>query len=181
MFDEQVIAEITQIAERLDVPPAALLAVAEVESGGRALAKIGSRREPLIRFEGHYFDRLLGSGKRHEARALGLASPKAGAIKNPTHASWSMETVGEGRRHRPCRCLFLRQLGAWSGHGVSLVLVGLWQRGCARGRRPVRCGGSGGADGALYRQGRFMRGFTGGGFPHICTALQRAGLCEEPL
>ncbi len=92
MFDDQVVTEITHIAERLDVPPAALLAVAEVESGGRALAKIGSRREPLIRFEGHYFDRLLSGDKRRLARANGLANPKAGAIRNPRGqaARWAL-------------------------------------------------------------------------------------------
>ncbi len=92
MFDEKVIAEITHIAERLDVPPAALLAVAEVESGGRALAKVGSRREPLIRFEGHYFDRLLSGAKRLEARKQGLANPKAGVIRNPRGqaARWAL-------------------------------------------------------------------------------------------
>ena len=59
MFDSEVKKAITKIAGRLDVPLAALLAVAEVESGGRVLAKVGKRREPLIRFEGHYFDRFF--------------------------------------------------------------------------------------------------------------------------
>lgn len=92
MFDDALVREITHIARRLDVPLAALLAVAEVESGGRVLAKVGSRREPLIRFEGHYFDRLLTGKKRARARKLGLASPKAGRVKNPRGqaARWAL-------------------------------------------------------------------------------------------
>jgi hypothetical protein len=46
-------------------------------------AEIGGRREPLIRFEGHYFDRLLRGHQRQQARQLGLAHPKAGKIRNP--------------------------------------------------------------------------------------------------
>jgi hypothetical protein len=83
MFSSDVISEVTQAAERFDIEPAALLAVAEVESGGIAFAMIDGRREPLIRFEGHYFDRRLSPEKQAVARAAGLSSPTAGAIANP--------------------------------------------------------------------------------------------------
>jgi hypothetical protein len=83
MFSSDVISEITQAADRFDIEPAALLAVAEVESGGVAFAMIDGRREPLIRFEGHYFDRRLSPEKQAVARAAGLSSPTAGAIANP--------------------------------------------------------------------------------------------------
>ena len=53
MFSSEILAEITEAANRLAIEPAALLAVAEVESGGVAFAIIDGRREPLIRFEGH--------------------------------------------------------------------------------------------------------------------------------
>jgi hypothetical protein len=45
-----------------------------------------------IRFEGHYFDRMLDDGKRALARRKGLASPKAGAVKNPASqaARWRL-------------------------------------------------------------------------------------------
>lgn len=78
--------ERTMLAERarlLGLEPAALEAVVMVESGGQFFARIGGRDEPLIRFEGHYFDRLIRPSLRTEARALGLASPRAGAIANP--------------------------------------------------------------------------------------------------
>lgn len=81
-----------EIAEHLDVPAATLMAVAEVESGGRLTAPVRGKREPLIRFEGHYFHRLLSGDARDEARKLGLAHPKAGHVKNPRSQSrrWDM-------------------------------------------------------------------------------------------
>jgi hypothetical protein len=92
MFADDVIREISAAANRLDIEPAALLAVAEVESGGKAYALVDGRREPLIRFEGHYFDRRLSPEKRRRARAEGLSSPTAGAIANPRTpaARWAM-------------------------------------------------------------------------------------------
>ncbi|WP_244597759.1 N-acetylmuramidase domain-containing protein [Roseitalea porphyridii] len=83
VFSEETLTIIEQTAKAHGIEPAALKAVAEVESGGRAFAMIGGRREPLIRFEGHYFDRLVADERRAEARRAGLASPKAGAVANP--------------------------------------------------------------------------------------------------
>ena len=54
MFDDQARRDRERIAKRYVWPAAALLAVAEVESGGNACAVVNSRKEPLIRFEGHY-------------------------------------------------------------------------------------------------------------------------------
>ena len=103
MFSAEVKREIETIAREAGLEPAALLAIAEVESGGRAFALIsappssgkplaGPRKEPMIRFEGHYFDRLVGDGQRARARAKGLASPSMGAVKNPASqaARWEM-------------------------------------------------------------------------------------------
>jgi peptidoglycan hydrolase-like protein with peptidoglycan-binding domain len=87
MFSSSVIKQIEKIAKRLDVEPAALLAVAEVESAGVATWNVKGKSLPAIRFEGHYFYRLLKGRQRAAAVAAGLASPKAGAVKNP--ASYS--------------------------------------------------------------------------------------------
>ena len=84
MFSRDTISEITRTAEALGIEPAALLAVAEVESGGRAFTLIAGRREPLIRFEGHYLDRRLRGAARARARAERLAHPRPGAIRNPS-------------------------------------------------------------------------------------------------
>ncbi|TWH00147.1 putative peptidoglycan-binding domain-containing protein [Mesorhizobium sp. J18] len=83
MFSAETIHEISKAADRKGVEPAALLAVAKVESNGTAFAMIDGRPEPLIRFEAHYFHRRLTGEKQRLARAAGLASPKAGAVANP--------------------------------------------------------------------------------------------------
>lgn len=92
MFSNRIRSEIETIARRSGLEPAALLAIAEVESAGKAFANVGGRREPLIRFEGHYFDRRLPADKRAAARAAGLADPKAGTVRNPASqaARWTM-------------------------------------------------------------------------------------------
>lgn len=79
-------------ARRLGVEAAALAAIVAVESGGQVTARVNGREEPLIRFEGHWFDRRLAGTMREQARRLGLASPRAGAVKNPISqaARWGL-------------------------------------------------------------------------------------------
>ena len=76
--------EIYEVATRLGreygVPPAHVAAIIEVESNGVIYGPSGF---PVVRWEGHYFDRLLSGTKRDEARRLGLANPRAGAVRNP--------------------------------------------------------------------------------------------------
>ena len=83
MFDDATVRAVGRIAARVKVEPAALLAVAEVESAGRVHAKVFGRLEPMMRWEGHYFDDRLTGAAREKARRLGLAHPKAGRVKNP--------------------------------------------------------------------------------------------------
>ncbi|MRX32795.1 N-acetylmuramidase domain-containing protein [Aminobacter sp. MDW-2] len=91
-FSQPVIDAITNAATSAGFEPAAVLALAAVESNGVPFATVNGRNEPLIRFEGHYFDRRLSGAAREKARAAGLASPTAGAIANPSSqaARWTM-------------------------------------------------------------------------------------------
>ncbi len=82
MFEPDVVEEISRIAEDLTVEPAALLAVAQVESGGRVFAKVNGKDMPLIRWEGHYFHRELPVSLRKRAVRAGLASTVVGGVKN---------------------------------------------------------------------------------------------------
>lgn len=90
MFTLEVRQKISAIAHSLGVEPAALLAVAEVESAGVAAWNVGGKQLPAIRFEGHYFHRILKAKSKEkfkQAVAAGLANPNAGAVKNPTSYS----------------------------------------------------------------------------------------------
>jgi hypothetical protein len=85
MFNRSTISKVSVIAEKRNIEPAALLAVAEVESGGKPIWNVRGKSMPAMRFEGHYFYRLLKGNKAKLAQAVkaGLANPKAGGVKNP--------------------------------------------------------------------------------------------------
>lgn len=79
----ELLEALAGVAAELGIEAAALMAVIEVESGGRLHARVNGRDEPLIRFEGHYFHRLLPAAKRNRAVVSGLAHPVAGRVRNP--------------------------------------------------------------------------------------------------
>ncbi len=80
--NDDLAGAVAVVAAETEIEMEALLAVVEVESGGQTHAIVGSRREPLIRFEGHYFHKLLPAAKRHIAIVEGLAHPVAGRVRN---------------------------------------------------------------------------------------------------
>lgn len=92
MFTVATKEDIGSVAEEFGIETAALLAVVEVESGGTVFAEVDGRQEPLIRFEGHYFDRRLSGDAQASARTAGLAAPDAGAVANPVSqaARWRL-------------------------------------------------------------------------------------------
>jgi peptidoglycan hydrolase-like protein with peptidoglycan-binding domain len=94
MFDEATLRAINHLATDRDIEPAALLAVTEIESDGVPTAMVKGSPEPLVRWEGHYFDQRLTGAERERARAEGLASPTAGGVKNPASQEkrWAMIT-----------------------------------------------------------------------------------------
>lgn len=87
MLNAQMMQAVSAVAKERGIDKAALAAVVHVESGGRAHVAVDGRREPVIRFEGHYFDRRLSGEKLERARKEGLASPTAGKIANPPSQS----------------------------------------------------------------------------------------------
>ncbi len=132
MFSDETRSEIERVADRIGVEPAALLAIAEVESGGKAFAIVGGRPEPLIRFEGHYFDRRVPAAKRAAAREAGLADPQAGAVKNPASqaARWALLARAAAVDHKAAHESISWGLGqvmgahwAWLGYADVDALV----------------------------------------------------------
>ncbi len=83
VFDRETQDAITQIAHKIGVEPAALLAVAEVESNSVAYWTVRGSKLPAIRFEGHYFYARLKGDALREAIQKGLASKRVGGVKNP--------------------------------------------------------------------------------------------------
>lgn len=72
-----------RLGKQYNLDPALVGAVIMTESSGQALVDVGGQMVPIIRWEGHYFDKYVPTHLREEARKLKLASPKAGGIKNP--------------------------------------------------------------------------------------------------
>lgn len=85
MFNRSTIAKVKITADKLGVEAAALLAVGEVESAGVTVWNVKGAQMPPMRFEGHYFYRLLKGNKAKLQQAIkaGLASPRPGAVRNP--------------------------------------------------------------------------------------------------
>ena len=121
MFDQTLINEIAVIAGDHDIEPEALMAVVKVESNGKLGARINGRLEPMIRFEGHYFYRLLPTVKRNIAVVRGLASPRAGKIKNPYRQSSRWKFLK--RAEAVDRCAALSSV-SW---GVGQVMGSHWR------------------------------------------------------
>ncbi|MDR7222021.1 N-acetylmuramidase domain-containing protein [Aminobacter aminovorans] len=121
MFSRQTATEIEKAAREFGLEPAALLAIAEIESAGQVFAKIDDRNEPLIRFEGHYFDGRLSGAAQERARAEGLASPTAGTIANPRAqaARWQMLDRAADIDHRAAY-----ESTSW---GLGQVMGAHWQ------------------------------------------------------
>jgi N-acetylmuramidase/Putative peptidoglycan binding domain len=83
MFEGAARSAIAKLAQEIGVEPAALLAVAEAESGGKAFANIDGKPMPLIRWEGHYFYRLIPKSLQKTAVEAGLANHAVGGVVNP--------------------------------------------------------------------------------------------------
>lgn len=97
MFDANARDAISRIARNIGVEAAALLAVADVESAGKPFAMVNGRPMPLIRWEGHYFYRLLPPDLKNAGVQAGLAHPAAGRIPNPPSQSARYAMLERGK------------------------------------------------------------------------------------
>lgn len=83
MFNASVRSMFAQVGKDHNLDPAVLAAIAQTESGSIVTTPVAGHDEPLIRFEGHYFDKRLSTSEQTKARAFKLSSPKVGGIANP--------------------------------------------------------------------------------------------------
>ncbi|WP_342078016.1 N-acetylmuramidase domain-containing protein [Yoonia sp. SS1-5] len=81
-FSSDVLAEIDAVAKAEGIEPAALKAVIEVESGGRAASKVDGKLMPIILYEYHVFYRYpgLSATNRKTAVSRKLAARRWGDI-----------------------------------------------------------------------------------------------------
>ena len=84
MIDAETGAAIARVSAVHGIESASLMAFIETESAGVTYALVDGRKEPLIRYEGHYFNRLCADAVRARAVAAKLASPSVGGVPNPS-------------------------------------------------------------------------------------------------
>lgn len=121
MFNQSQRAEIVAKANELQIDPHALMAVVKVESAGKIFANVEGNQLPLIRWEGHYFDRLIKASKRDEARRLGLANPRAGKVKNPRKQASRWALLDRAMKLDPDAARMSISIG------IGQVMVSHWQ------------------------------------------------------
>lgn len=139
-MDSEFENAVAEIAARLKIETAAFMAVAVVESGGVTGAMVDGKREPLIRFEGHYFFKRLAGLERVRGRREGLASPVAREVKNPAsqEARWHMlaraRAINEVAALESCSWGLGQVMGAhwrWLGFDSVAALVAAARSGVA--------------------------------------------------
>lgn len=88
---------VSQYSDRFDVPNAATLAFMFVETNAQTGTLIDGVIKAIIRWEGHYFDRLVPVKIQAMARKLKLASPKVGGIPNPASQAARYQILARGK------------------------------------------------------------------------------------
>jgi hypothetical protein len=133
-FDQEVLKEITAIAKEQGIEPAALAAVVEVESSGRAFTTIDGQPLPLILYEFHVFYRWpgLAPAQRKQAVAQKLAAPRWGDLPYPATQKARYNQLGRAARidpqaaHAACSWGVGQVLGEnaeWLGYGTPKALA----------------------------------------------------------
>lgn len=86
-----------QYASQRQVKLNACLAFMNVETNGETGSLVDGVIKAIIRWEGHYFDRLVPPKLQALARKVGLASPVVGGIKNPKSQAGRYAMLAQGK------------------------------------------------------------------------------------
>ena len=98
MLNSEQIALVHDEANKRSIEPTKLLAFMEVETNGQVFATVGGKQRPLIRWEGHYFYKLVPPKKLPAAIAAGLANKKVGGVKNPKDQVSRYQMLAKGKQ-----------------------------------------------------------------------------------
>lgn len=131
-FDQDVIDEIRSVATAEGIEPEALIAVTEVESGGKAYTNVDDKRLPLILYEYHVFYRVLPPHLRDEAIRRNLARKRWGDLdyKKSQSARYAQleraKEIHEDAAYAACSWGVGQVLGEnaeWLGYGTAKALA----------------------------------------------------------
>ena len=122
MFDRTTIMAIARQARIAKLPFAHVAAIVETESAGSIGTIVRGKMRPVIRYEGHYFDKRCADMVRAAARKAGVSNPKAGGVKNPSSQTARYDLVDRA-------AAFDRQAAYESvSWGVGQVMGAHWKR-----------------------------------------------------
>lgn len=154
MFSASTRIKIERLADSIGVEAAALLAVAEVESAGVTFWNVAGKQLPPIRFEGHYFYKRLKGTKLAIAIEQGLASPKAGAVKNPTSYTERYALLA--------RAVKIDMTAAYesTSWGLGQVMGGHWQALRFKSVEELVSMAKSGIEGQIEVMARYIRAFN---------------------
>jgi peptidoglycan hydrolase-like protein with peptidoglycan-binding domain len=153
-MDLQIFEAAKKAGEAYGVPAAWVAAVIAKESGGRVFGSALSPQRPIIRFEGHYFYQRLKGGDLAEAVRHGLASPKAGAVKNPEDQDRRWADL-----YRPACDIDLAAAQESTSWGVGQVMGAHWKRLCYSSVGDLVKAACSGLDGQVDLMMRYVREF----------------------
>jgi hypothetical protein len=88
---------VSQYAARYDIKASAALAFMYTETNAITGSMVKGIMKAIIRWEGHYFDRLVPAKLQATARAMKLSSPKVGGIPNPASQTARYEILDKGK------------------------------------------------------------------------------------
>lgn len=121
MFDNEQMQLITNFAKDINVEVNKLLAFMMTETNGQVYANVNGRNEPVIRWEGHYFYKLIKAALRQKAVDEKLASPKVGGIPNPKEQAGRWKILARGKALDPVAAI---SSVSW---GIGQVMGAHWQ------------------------------------------------------
>lgn len=153
MLKSDLALAVERVANARGIEAAALKAVVEVEAAGQPYAIVNGRNEPLIRYEGHYFDRLVDASRRDEARSAGLASPSVGGVKNPSSQAERWKLLARATRIDADAAL---ESTSW---GLGQVMGAHWQKLGFSSVKEMVATARGGIDGQLDLMVRYIEKF----------------------
>ena len=97
------------------------LAFVEVEANGVIYTEIHGQKMPVIRWEGHYFHRLLPPALLQRGIDANLAHPKVGGIKNPANQGQRYQMLAKGKSIHTVAAI---SSTSW---GIGQVMGAHWQ------------------------------------------------------
>lgn len=120
-FTAKHIEMVKHAANETGVGVPEFMAFVEVEANGVIYTEIHGKQMPVIRWEGHYFHRLLPPALLQRGIDAKLAHPKVGGVKNPANQGQRYQMLAKGKSIHAVAAI---SSTSW---GIGQVMGAHWQ------------------------------------------------------